>query len=334
MKARTIHAPVLAAVTALSGPAAAAVPVTITHQGRLFDSVGQPIDDTLDVVFAFYDAPDAPVPVWSELHTITFDQGYFSVDLGELAPVDKPVFDGAARYLGITVGDDPEMVPRAKIASVPYALQASNVAGDITPNSISIGGRLVIDSSGVWVGDPIGLQGAPGPAGPPGAAGPLGPSGPAGPPGPPGPPGAAGPPGAEGPQGPPGVISSTYVSAAGAAPQKSLQFLAAPATVSVTASGQRVVVVSNKALGAASTPADQLHLWICSQQLSPLGELSPEGTGVYAVQVPAHTRITMGLSAVLSPPPGQYNVGLCGKSDSPFWTNNDYSYTSAVVSMQ
>jgi hypothetical protein len=109
--------------------------------------VGQPIDDTLDVVFAFYDAPDAPVPVWSELHTITFDQGYFSVDLGELAPVDKPVFDGAARYLGITVGDDPEMVPRAKIASVPYALQASNVAGDITPNSISIGGRLVIDSS-------------------------------------------------------------------------------------------------------------------------------------------------------------------------------------------
>jgi hypothetical protein len=334
MKARTIHAPVLAAVTALCASAAAAVPITITHQGRLFDTEGQPIDDTLDVVFAFYDAPDATVPVWSEVHTIRFDQGYFSVELGEAAPVDKPVFDGTARYLGITVGDDPEMLPRAKIASVPYALQASNVAGDITPNSISIGGRLVVDSSGVWVGDPIGLQGAQGPAGPPGAVGPIGPSGPAGPAGPPGVAGPAGVPGADGPPGPPGVISSTSVSGEGNDPRTALQFLAVPATVSVTASGQRVVVTSNKALGADSTPADRLFLWICSQPLSPLGEIKSAGAGVYAVQVPANTSIVMGLSAVLSPPPGQYNVGLCGKSESPFWTNNDYSYTSAVVTMQ
>src|SRR5689334_14285804 len=155
MKARILHAPVLAAVTALAGPAAAAVPLTITHQGRLFNAAGQPITDTLDVVFALYDALDAPVPIWSEAHTITFDDGYFSVDLGELAPVDKPVRDGTARYLGITVGNDPEMIPRARVASVPYALQASNVAGDITPNSVSIAGRLVIDSSGLWVGEPV-----------------------------------------------------------------------------------------------------------------------------------------------------------------------------------
>ncbi|WP_061612044.1 hypothetical protein [Sorangium cellulosum] len=328
MKARTINAPVLAVVTALAGPAAAAIPITITHQGRLFDAAGQPIDDTLDVVFALYEAVDAPVPIWSEVHTITFDHGYFSVDLGELAPVDKPVLDGTARYLGITVGNDPEMVPRARVASVPYALQASNVSGDITPSSISIGGQLVIDSSGLWVGEPVGLQGAPGPSGPPGPAGPMGPAGLPGEPGPPGAQGIAGPPG------PPGVVSSTSVSGAGLDPRSSLQFLAAPATVSVTAPGQRIVVVSNKALGTDESPADQLLLWICSQQIAPLKEITPEGTGVYSLRLPANTSISMGLSAVLLLPPGQYNVGLCGKTVSLFWTNNDYSYTSAVVTME
>lgn len=328
MKGRTINAPVLAVVTALAGPAAAAVPITITHQGRLFDAAGQPIDDTLDVVFALYDAVDAPVPIWSEVHTITFDHGYFSVDLGEVAPVDKPVLDGTARYLGITVGNDPEMVPRARVASVPYALQASNVSGDISPSSISIGGQLVIDSSGLWVGQPVGLKGDEGPSGPPGPAGPMGPAGAPGVAGPAGEQGPAGPPG------PPGVVSSTSVSGAGLDPRPTLQFLAAPATVSVTALGQRIVVVSNKALGTDETPANQLLLWICSQQIAPLGELTREGTGVYSLQLPANTSISMGLSAVLSLPPGQYNVGLCGSSVSPFWTNNDYSYTSAVVTME
>ncbi|WP_437321439.1 collagen-like protein [Sorangium sp. So ce385] len=334
MKARTINALVLAAATALSGPAAAAVPITMTHQGRLFDAAGRPIDDTLEVVFAFYDAVDAAVPIWSEIHTITFDHGYFSVDLGELTPVDRPVLEGTARYLGIRVGDDPEMTPRARIASVPYALLASNVAGPITPSSISVGGRLVIDSGGTWVGDPVGLQGPPGPAGPIGPAGPPGGPGEPGPPGMPGEPGPPGMPGPAGPPGPPGVVSSTSVSGVGADPRATLQFLAAPATVSVTDLGQRVFVVSNKALGAAASPADRLFLWICSQQLEPVGDIHPTGTGVYALRVPANTSVSMGLSAVLSLPPGQYNVGLCGSSESPFWTNNDYSYTSAVVAME
>ncbi|AUX43175.1 uncharacterized protein SOCE26_046180 [Sorangium cellulosum] len=334
MKARTIMAPMVAAATALSGLAAAAVPGTITHQGRLFDAEDQPIDGTLDVVFALYDTRSATVPVWSEVHTITFDHGYFSVDLGEVSPIDEPVSDGAARYLGITVGDDPEMVPRARVASVPYALQAGNVDGDITPSSVSVGGRLVIDSSGMWVGAPVGLQGAPGPAGSPGPAGPIGPAGPPGETGPQGAPGPAGEPGSAGPPGPSGVLASTSVSGRGNDPGPTLKFLAAPAAVSVTAPGQRVLVVSNKVLGAGASPADGLFLWICSQQMAPSGDITEAGTGIYALRLPANTSISMGLSAVLSLPPGQYNVGLCGSSESPFWTNNDYSYTSALVALE
>jgi hypothetical protein len=329
MKARTIlGASALAAAAAVSGGAVAAVPRTITHQGRLFDAAGQPVDDTLDVVFALYDGADADVPVWSEAHTIAFDHGYFSVELGEITPFEHPVFDGTARYLGITVGDDPEMIPRAAVGSVPYAFQAGNVDGDITPRSVTVAGRLVIDSNGLWVGDTTGLVG---PAGPPGAEGAVGPVGPVGSIGPVGPAGPAGP---AGPPGPSGFVSSTFLSGGGSSPGPTLQFLAAPATVTVTGPEQRVTVVSNKALGAGATAADGLYLWICSQQVEPVGAITPAGTGMYALRVPANTTVSMGLSAVLSLPPGQYSVGLCGATASPNWTKNDYSYTSAIVALE
>src|SRR5690348_3252259 len=101
MKARTILSASIG-VVAVAGGAMAAVPPTITHQGRLFDRSGAPVDDTLDVVFALYDAIDADVPVWSEGHTVTFENGYFSVDLGKSSPIEGPISEGTARFLGIT----------------------------------------------------------------------------------------------------------------------------------------------------------------------------------------------------------------------------------------
>jgi hypothetical protein len=197
---------------------AAAVPSSVTHQGRLFDSAGQAIDDTLDVVFAIYDASDATTPIWTETHALTFEQGYFSVELGLVEPLDTTVFDGSIRYLGIQVGVDPEMTPRASVRSVPYAILAGDVDGDIHPNSVSIGNQLVIDDQGQWVGDPTGLAGptgatgATGPSGATGATGAAGPTGPAGPAGAAGATGAtgpAGPQGAQGVAGPPGAVGPT-----------------------------------------------------------------------------------------------------------------------------
>ncbi|HRI66644.1 MAG TPA: hypothetical protein PK156_20485 [Polyangium sp.] len=197
--------------------ARAAVPLTITNQGRLFDVNNQPINDTLEVVFAIYASEDPAAPVlWSETHTIVFDSGYFSVNLGELTPFGPDIFDGSVRYVGITIGNEPEMKPRAATRSVPYAFLAQDVTGDIHPQSVSISGvGTVIDENGTWVGDPTGLigpTGATGPAGPAGADGAMGPMGPAGPTGavgPIGPMGPAGPTGAVGPIGPMGPAGPT-----------------------------------------------------------------------------------------------------------------------------
>lgn len=124
-----------------------------TNQGRLFDADGAPIDGTLKVLFALYDAPDATVPIWSEEHDIAFDEGYYSVSLGSVVPFDADVFDGNLRYFGITIGDEPELLPRSVVQSVPYALLAQDVNGDIHPTSVTIpNGTEVINDQGEWGG--------------------------------------------------------------------------------------------------------------------------------------------------------------------------------------
>jgi hypothetical protein len=117
--AATVMAGVIAAV---APPAEAAVPQTITNQGRLFEAEGGPIEGTLTVLFAIYDSADAKDPIWSEEHEVTFEEGYYSVSLGSIVPFGEGVFDGSLRYFGITVGDEPELLPRSPVQSVPYAL--------------------------------------------------------------------------------------------------------------------------------------------------------------------------------------------------------------------
>jgi hypothetical protein len=355
MKTRTtLTASILAAASAsFASSALAAVPTTMTHQGRLYGAEGQPVHDTLDVEFAIYDSDGAADPIWSEVHTITFDEGYFSIDLGEMAPFDEATFDGSVRYLGITVGDDPEMTPRAEVASVPYALLANNVNGDITPSSISIGGTVVIDSNGDWVGNPAGLAGPAGPTGPQGLQGVIGPTGPTGPQGLQGvigptgptgpqglqgvigPTGPTGPQGIIGPTGPSGVISSSYTSGGAAFPSTTLAFLAPSIAVSISAANQRVHVVSNRAFGSTIDPAKNLALYICYQSTAAGSSIFNIGGGTTGLAIPAQTRITMGLSAVIAGlPNGNYNVGLCGASSSAYWNDCEWGYTSALVTVQ
>jgi hypothetical protein len=217
MRTRTLHrhagAPLAAlAALALAGSAEAAVPGTITQQGRLYDANDMPVSGTKSVTFAIYTDDGGPNQVWSETDAITFDDGYFSVELGAATPFPPTVFDGSTRYLEITVGSGPALTPRAPIVSVPYAMLCGDVNGDIHPTSVTVNGHEVIDSNGNWVGGgmggvgPTGATGAQGPAGPAGATGAQGPAGPAGPMGAQGP---VGPTGAAGPQGPMGPVGPT-----------------------------------------------------------------------------------------------------------------------------
>lgn len=243
---------------------AAQVPSEFNQQGRLLDNEGNPVAGSVTFTFAIYtDATDG-TELWSEEQTVTLDEGYFSVRLGSETPIDPEIFDGSTLYLGITVDSNDEMSPRQPLLSVPYAMRASvaeNVTGDITPNSITVGGAEIVNELGEWVGPTSGLEGPTGPTGPtgpagatgaqgpagvngaPGATGPTGPqgiqglAGPAGPTGPTGPTGPAGPTGATGPTG----IVNTYYAGTSGNPAAGTNYLA-PTVQYTAAAGERALV--------------------------------------------------------------------------------------------
>jgi len=106
----------------------AGVPKTINYQGRLTDSSGAAIPDgSYDFTFAMYD--DDGLQLWSSQQStaIQVTNGLFSVSLGEapMVPLPEDLFlINATLHLGITVGNDPEMVPRTKLTAVPYSFHS------------------------------------------------------------------------------------------------------------------------------------------------------------------------------------------------------------------
>jgi predicted regulator of Ras-like GTPase activity (Roadblock/LC7/MglB family) len=120
--------------------AAFAVPQTINYQGYLEDSGGTPVNTTMSMAFAIYNAPTGGTPLWSETQgSVTVTEGAFSVTLGIANAIDLP-FD-EQYYLGVNVNGDGEMTPRAELASIPYAFRA-NVA-DAVPDGVVTSAMIV-----------------------------------------------------------------------------------------------------------------------------------------------------------------------------------------------
>ena len=110
----------------LSVPALAQAPDRVMFQGRLLRADGQPETGTQTLRFAIYAAPTGGVPLWEETHVdVPVQNGAYAVLLGSSKSL-AGVFDGQVRYLGVSLQDQSEMLPRLVIASVPYALQASD----------------------------------------------------------------------------------------------------------------------------------------------------------------------------------------------------------------
>jgi hypothetical protein len=119
---------------------------TIGYQGRLLKPDGDPMNQTLSIRFAIYAQPVGGTALWSETQSVTPNlHGYYAVFLGSSTafPTNPPLFDGSDRYLGVTVGTDGELVPRQKIASVPYAIRADRAVQADSATSVTGPGAVV-----------------------------------------------------------------------------------------------------------------------------------------------------------------------------------------------
>jgi len=116
---------------------------TISYQGRLADSSGNPVTTSgVGMQFRLYNTDTGGAPLWEESHTaVPVEDGLFHVLLGSTNPIPVSLLaNNSTLWLGIAVGADSEMTPREQIASVPYAMIASTVPdGSVTAAKIADG---------------------------------------------------------------------------------------------------------------------------------------------------------------------------------------------------
>ena len=163
-----------------------ALPNQFAQSGYLTDARNAPIQGAVNIRVLIHDreSPRNAELLFEELHqNVEVESGWYFIHVGANRNLSNDLFLRDGLFFSVAVDGGQEILPRISLGQVPAAFisnVALNVIGDIEPRSVSIGGQVVIDSTGRWVGAPAGLAGPVGPPGPPGPAGPRGAQGPAG----------------------------------------------------------------------------------------------------------------------------------------------------------
>lgn len=99
----------------------------MSYQGRLTRADGSAETTPQDLKFALYAQQTGGAPLWEETHTqVPLTNGYYAVLLGKTNALPASLVTGQELYLGISIGGGAELAPRSVVASVPYALKASD----------------------------------------------------------------------------------------------------------------------------------------------------------------------------------------------------------------
>jgi hypothetical protein len=131
----------------------AAVPHQMQYQGHLTDEGGAPLDTVISMTFTIYDDETAGATIWTETQpSVEVSAGLFNVLLGSQNGIPDTAFDDTIRWLGIQIGSDPEIVPRTKLVTVPFAFQALSVATVDGATGGNVYGNLRLHSY-LYVGD-------------------------------------------------------------------------------------------------------------------------------------------------------------------------------------
>jgi hypothetical protein len=121
----------------VAAPIHAAVPRTMSYQGYLTNASGEPLNVTVDITFTLYATVSGGPALWMETHgSVVVSNGTFVVRLGSQTPLGLP-FD-QQYFLGVTLGADPEMIPRQPLTSVARAFRSSRTNAFV-PNAVTTG---------------------------------------------------------------------------------------------------------------------------------------------------------------------------------------------------
>lgn len=129
----------------------AAVPASITVQGRLTDVGGAPLPAGFKVLtFRIFDASTSGTQIWpavgGEAQTIASSaEGLWVALVGALSPLDESVFADTVRWLEVNVNDGvnpPTTMPRVRLVTSAYAFRTGSIdgaMGGVITSKVSIG---------------------------------------------------------------------------------------------------------------------------------------------------------------------------------------------------
>ncbi|MCX7733140.1 MAG: hypothetical protein N2248_08305, partial [candidate division WOR-3 bacterium] len=131
------------------------IPRLLSYQGRLTDSLGNPVPDgSYQLTFRLYSQETGGTPFWTEVQTVSVRNGIFSVLLGSVTPISS-VPDAGTVYLSLQVDTGSELTPRLRIVSAAYAFLTERAANsdllqgrDTTYFARAVHTHAYVDSAG------------------------------------------------------------------------------------------------------------------------------------------------------------------------------------------
>lgn len=120
---------IVAIALSLTLAASAAIPHIMNYQGKATDKAGAPLNGAYNLTFRIYNTETGGSPKWTETQfAVSISNGIFQVQLGAVMPLtiafDEPY------WISLEINTDGEMIPRTKLASVPYAYKAESLTKD------------------------------------------------------------------------------------------------------------------------------------------------------------------------------------------------------------
>ena len=145
-KTKTCVTGTLLCVAFIASSANADVPKILHYQGVLSDIEGNPVHclndgsctDTYSMTFRLYAEVDGGDALFEQAESnVEISNGVFEVTLGSPTPITLAVVAGADLFLGLSINEGTELMPRLRVASSAFALKAQHAVSATTADKAS-----------------------------------------------------------------------------------------------------------------------------------------------------------------------------------------------------
>ncbi|HXG00185.1 MAG TPA: hypothetical protein VNL69_05330 [Bacteroidota bacterium] len=134
------------ALIVLTQFALAQIPRTISYQGVVTDTLGNPKPDgTYSFTFRLYAGASGGSALWSETKTLQVKRGLFSTLLGDQVVFGSSLTFASPYWLSVQVASEPELSPRIPLSTVAYSIRASRA--DTASYALVAPLQTVVDSA-------------------------------------------------------------------------------------------------------------------------------------------------------------------------------------------